>query len=292
MRTMIILAAMLSGCIGGTGGATGGVTSPDKARYLCVGMEQSARFGSCPGCEKDAKRLADLMKSRYGYAGETLISQQATKAAVVEKLRAGINSTPEDGLFLFMYSGHGGQEYLGGKEPSGADRADEYLCLYDSHMLDDEIWDIVSKCNGRVFLYFDACHSATMYRGVKSDMCKGDEDLKAMPLAVNPNDMVMSSGFKFDPSKAKVPVAKAMSVRDDPSPRILCWSGCKESEYSYGGSSGGTLTTAVLMKWKPNVSYGALWENVRSWVVRMQSDQRPVQTFIGKGFSENTEAFK
>jgi len=258
------------------------------ATYLCVGMERSARFGSCPGCKKDAEVLSSIMDG-LGYTGDTLVSEKATKANVEKMLRNGVSSTQEGGLFLFFYSGHGGQEYLGGKEPDGADRQDEYLCLYDTHMLDDEIWEIVSSCKGRVFLYFDACHSATLYRSVASDLSAirgGDAR------ALSARCVMWSSGFTFDPSDFVQ--AGALSVDSSGravSSRILCWSGCREAEFSYGASAGGVMTRAVVRNWKPGVSYDGLWTLVYSDVQREQKDQHPVQTSLGALFT-GMEAFK
>ena len=298
MKMLMLSAAIVAGCVGGgSSPEQANAASVEGVRYLCVGMEYSARFGDCPGCEVDAKRLSSLLSDKYGYAGDLLISEKAKKSEVVAKLKAGIESTPENGLFLFLYSGHGGQEYIGGQEPDGADGADEYLCLYDTYMLDDEIWSIVSKCRGRVFLYFDACHSATMYRSVRSELkIKAEEKGKAKALGMYPmksEDMIQSKGFTFRPENF---VTATASTLDGDSPRsavrLLCWSGCKEAEYSYGGSTGGTLTTAVVYNWKKGKTYEALWEAARSWVVRMQPGQNPVQTYVGSGFPSNTEAFK
>lgn len=286
MKAMIVAAAMLSGCIG-AGSGQPQIQTPAKASYLCVGMETSKRFGSCPGCELDAKRLTSLMKTCLGYDGKTLISGQATKSAVVDALKKGIEDTPEDGLFLFFYSGHGGQEYLGGKEPDGADRADEYLCLYDTHMLDDEIWEIASKCRGRVFMYFDACHSATMYRSVAA--ASGLKKGVASAMSANPEEFIKSKGFTFRPDRFVG--AQALDGASAKSPRILCWSGCKEEEYSYGGNSGGALTIAVIRNWKKDMSYGDLWDKARKDVNKSQPTQHPVQTSVG-AFKPSVEAFR
>lgn len=311
MKSLILAASVLSGCFGaGSGNNTqtvqtsqpAQVSEPSKVSYLCVGMEKSQRFGSCPGCEMDARHMNALMKERYGYKGDILISEQATKAAVVEKLKAGLDGTGEDGLFLFFYSGHGGQEYLGGKEPDGADRMDEYLCLYDSHMLDDEIWDLVCRCKGRVFLYFDACHSATMFRTVKKPVNPDVEvvvDVKERAKALGFNDrgflveaedLVHSSGFTFRPDRHIV--ARALSGERGSNPRLLCWSGCKEIEYSYGGSRGGYLTLCVLNGWKKGCTYGELWEKASNGVKDMEPTQNPVQTYVGAGFTPDMEAFR
>ena len=307
MKSLILAASVLSGCFNSgnvtqttqpTGPADGGA----KVSYLCVGMEKSQRFGECPGCEIDAKHLSALMSQIFGYKGDTLISEQATKAAVVSKLKDGIEGTGEDGLFLFFYSGHGGQEYLGGKEPDGADRMYEYLCLYDYHMLDDEIWDIVSKCKGRVFLYFDACHSATMFRTVRKPVNPDVEVDVVVPktgkalgfndrgLLVDTEDLVRSSGFTFRPDRHIV--ARALSGDRGSNPRLLCWSGCKEIEYSYGGSRGGFLTICVLNGFKKGISYGDLWTRAHDAVKAMEPSQNPVQTYIGGGFTPDMEAFR
>jgi hypothetical protein len=252
-------------------------------------MEHSGRFGDCTGCELDARRLTNMIKAQ-GYSGETLVSDKATKSDVVKKLKAGIESTPEDGLFMFFYSGHGGQEYLGGKEPDGSDRQDEYLCLYDTYMMDDEIWDIVSKCRGRVFLYFDACHSATMYRSVKYELAAKKDPRKASALAVNPDEIQRANGFTFRPEKFIK--ASAMGLEGArPSARILCWSGCKEEEYSYGGNKGGTLTICMLANWKSGITYDALWSKTRANVLEYQPGQHPVQTVVGD-FQKSAEAFR
>lgn len=289
MKSLIIIAAVISGCFNSAIGPSYGSTS-----YLCVGMERSARFGECPGCALDAKRLSNLMANEFGYAGEVLISEQATKDVVVSKLKEGIERTPADGLFLFFYSGHGGQEALGGKEPDGADRKDEYLCLYDKHMLDDELWEIISKCKGRVFLYFDACHSATMYRSVAAeirDIVKGENPGTAKAMVIKGSDLITSKGFLFSPGKFVK--ARALSADGAKSPSgILCWSGCEETEYSYGSSSGGTMTSAVMYGWKKGRTYKSLWDSTSRLVESMQPGQNPVQTYIGTGFKDGMEAFK
>ena len=292
MKTLVFAAALIAGCINGnTPTPEPQVRTPAvQATYLCVGMESSARFGACPGCKKDAESISALMEDKFGYTGTTLISEKATKAAVVQKLKEGLAATPEDGLFLFFYSGHGGQEYLGGQEQTGSDQPDEYLCLYDSHMLDDEIWYLVSACRGRVFLYFDACHSATMYRSVSSELrIKATDPNVAVALGVSEKDMVKSKGFAFHPERF---VTGSALSNGKNAVRLLCWSGCKEAEFSYGGSGGGVLTLSVVGNWKPGCTYGTLWDAALRRVQVQQPGQNPVQTFVGGGFTTSTEAFK
>lgn len=240
-----------------------------EARFLCVGMEYSQRFGACPGCELDAKRLSALLGSHYAYQGKTLISGEATKARVVSELKKGVEDTPENGLFLFMYSGHGGCERLGGSEPDGATQEDEFLCLYDNYMLDDEIWEIVSKCRGRVFMYFDACHSETMYRSVSVPLIKDVGSAMSVK-------MVKTSGFMFRP--------RASAMSNGNHIRMMCWSGCREFEYSYGSRAGGVMTNVLMNRWVKGKTYGSLWNDVLRGVGESRPDQHPVCTVMGGGF--------
>ncbi len=283
--------------------ADGGKAQYDaKISYLCVGMETSRRFGECPGCAKDAKVMTSILSDKLGYSGTTLISEEATKSKVVSLLKEGVARTPADGMFIFTYSGHGGQEQLGGNEPDGADRADEYLCLYDTYLLDDALWEIVSRCKGRVFMYFDCCHSATMYRSVRSEidekLCTPavlmlDEDGNPVPYRTSEN-LVKSKGFTFKvPKRRVVTVSRdGVSSEDGDGLRLLCWSGCKEDEYSYGSYFGGTLTSAVEKHWKKGIPYEKLWEDVSKSVRDEQPGQTPVKTNVGCRFEEHVGAFQ
>lgn len=310
MKKLMVAVVAIAGMIGCFEIKQNGIHGDDEpveartnapATYLCVGMEFSSRFGSCPGCALDARNMAYLFSKEYGYSGKVLISGEATKYAVVKALMEGVMATPEDGMFIFCYSGHGGQEYLGGYEPGEADKPDEYLCLYDSYLLDDAIWDILSRCKGRVFMYFDACHSATMYRSVSSELKVGGltPENGAASMYVQPDgsiamamsaELVSSKGFTFN--IPDLTSARAMSADAATTPRVMCWSGCKEVEYSYGGATGGVMTRSLLVRWRKGMKYGELWESVVNGVQAAQPTQHPVMTIIGDGFSTDMEAFK
>jgi hypothetical protein len=70
---------------------------------------------------------------------------------------------------------------------------------------------------------------------------------------------------------------------------MLCWSGCLEAEYSYGGKNGGVMTNAMLSRWKNGMSYKDLWGYVTKDVTKLQPTQHPKSTQYGGGF---VEAFK
>ena len=111
----------------------------------------------------------------------------------------------------------------------------------------------------------------------------------ATALALNENAFVESKGFTFNPEKFVR--ATPLEVTTRSSPRILCWSGCKEEEYSYGGNNGGTLTISVIRSWTEGISYDSLWDKAYQGVNKSQPTQHPVVTSIGN-FQTSAEAFK
>ena len=249
-----------------------------SSNVVCVviGMETSQRFGACPGCKKDSDGITALLRSKYGYPVKLLQSEAATRTAVINTIIAAADSVPADGLFILYYSGHGGQENLADwstSEPEGADKDDEYLCLYDDYLLDDEIWELLNRCKGRVFCGFDACHSATMFRSIGPEIAQRAG--KAVPLA---SYLVKSSG-RFNLKPRALPLGTE-------SFRMLCWSGCQEREYSYGGTFGGVMTNAILENWDRDDTYKSLWTKVETAVRLEQPTQHPQQTQYGTGFDK------
>ena len=256
MKALILAAAMVAGCINEN------TTTPElpvptpavQATYLCVGMESSARFGACPGCKKDAESLSALMADKFGYTGTTLISEKATKAAVVQKLKEGLEATPEDGLFLFFYSGHGGSDKFWDTGADETDGKDEFYCLYDTYLRDNEMWRLISKAKGRVLLINDCCHSQSLFH---APSCRGITMKKCDPLA------------------ATHTAPGTISMQ--------CWSGCPDNTYSYGSSTGGQFTNTLLKYFHPAKTYDYLWEEIER-DANLQRFEEVQRTVMGTGF--------
>lgn len=241
---------------------------------VVIGMETSQRFGSCPGCEKDSSLMAKLFRDAYGYPVTLLQSEQATRVNVILAIQDAIRKTPEDGLFILYYSGHGGQELLNAyntEEPEGADKEDEYLCLYDTYLLDNEIWQLITRCKGRVFCCFDACHSKTMFRSVLPEFCLRQG--WGQPMGIS--NVRSRGGFNLKPMA--IPLGNG-------SFRMLCWGGCQEAEYSYGSTFGGVMTNKILNNWKKDRTYRQVWDLVVQAVTAERPTQHPAATQYGSGF--------
>ena len=230
----------------------------DVKRYaLTIGMENSRRFGSCPGAKHDSLQMKRLLKDRCEWF-EYLSDSTATKEAVKKTMTMLIDAVPEDGIFILTYSGHGGSDRFADTHDE-KDGKDEYLCLYDTYLKDDDIWEMVTKCKGRVFLFFDCCHSETMFRAPlvpPEDLLKEPEDVCGM----GARDAVITTS----------PVD------------MLVWSGCPDSTYSYGDNAGGLFTNALMKALTAgNESYKDIWSFIKKDKGLSQYTQKPQQTVLG-----------
>lgn len=219
---------------------------------VVVGMENSKFAGSCPGAKYDSERMYDLI-SQYSADVTLLQDSAATKSAIVAAMQRGV-AKAGDGLFVLYYSGHGGSEPFPDTGLEETDGSDEFLCPWDTYLRDNEIWSIISKSQGRVYLLFDCCHSRTMFRSPT---------------------MTFSTAL---PVRATWTESGSFSMQ--------CWSGCPDNTYSYGSDTGGKFTNSFLKHFKDGMTYDELWKKMEADtdLRRYEVIQR---TLIGKSFGGN-----
>lgn len=222
-------------------------TTTTNDTYTIVAGVENGYAGKCDGCLLDAKRMKEIL-SPYSKTLTYLTDKNANRQAVVNALTEGVKHD----LCIFFYSGHGGsvKTYTDKAEVDGHD---EYLCLYDRELLDNDIWNIIKNAKGRVFLMFDCCHSGTMFRA---------------PITFIRQRMKLSATSK---------------ISDNIS--MICFSGCPDNTYSYGGSDGGEFTNAILRHFDANKSYDELWKAIESDKVLMKYEQVQ-RTLMGKSFGQ------
>lgn len=224
-------------------------TSIGKTSAVIIGMEKSKFAGNCTGAQIDSSRMYMLIK-QYTDDVVLLQNEKATKSAVVNAMT---KSVANSDLCIIFYSGHGGSEPFADTGIEEKDGKDEFLCLYDTWLKDNDIWKIISKSKGRILLMVDACHSETMWR---------------------------SPGFKM-----LVPLSWDNKIEESNGFSMLCWSGCPDNTYSYGSSSGGQFTNALLRNFTKGMTYAQLWERIKSDKT-LREFENPQSTAIGSGFEQ------
>lgn len=217
---------------------------------VTVGMENSKFAGACPGAGIDAERMTKLLGA-YATHLKAFSSETATKVAVTKAMKEAAANAE---LFIFYYSGHGGSEPFYDTGAEETDGKDEFLCLYDTWMTDNEVWAIIKNCKGRFLMINDCCHSQTMFR---------------QPIC-------------FDLDK----YAKAMRATHTESGPInmQCWSGCPDDTYSYGSSTGGKFTNTLLKYFDARKTYEYLWNEIES-DKSLQQYEAVQRTLMGDSFT-------
>lgn len=120
--------------------------------YVVVaGVANYKNISSLRLCEKDAKAIAEVYKTRTKYV-VLLTGKYATKDAILKRLKSQFSTAKPEDMVVFMFSGHG---YQGG------------ICPYDMSSKDlttgvtyKEIQTIMRSCKAkRKVIIADACYS-------------------------------------------------------------------------------------------------------------------------------------
>jgi hypothetical protein len=151
---------------------------------VCVGInefEHLPKSSWLQGCANDARDLAGLLQSHYGFdAGDIsmLLDSQATKENVVAQLTSLLDraAAGEVRHVVFTFSSHGTQ--IPDNNDDEADRLDEAFACYDINntgdswdpatvISDDELFALFARLPDGVLMevVLDTCHSGT---GLKS----------------------------------------------------------------------------------------------------------------------------
>jgi hypothetical protein len=125
--------------------------------------------GELCGCEPDAIDMKEIA-IKQGLNVEVLLTKDATRDAVLNKLDDLAKKLKSGDLLVVSYSGHGGQ--IPDQNGDEADGLDETWCLYDGELLDDELHGAWMKFQDgvRILALSDSCHSGTVLKMKKIDM--------------------------------------------------------------------------------------------------------------------------
>jgi hypothetical protein len=123
-----------------------------------------------PLTDEDATKLEQTLRSQglLNPASVTLTNAEGTLAGVRRAFASVAAQAGPDDVFLFFYSGHGGQE-RGQTSATEPDGMDETLTLYDGDLTDDELGRLFGTVRARLSLaVLDSCFSGGFERDVVS----------------------------------------------------------------------------------------------------------------------------
>ena len=228
-------------------------TTQNDTYAIIIGVE-NGYAGKCDGCLLDAKNMKNIIEP-YASSLIYLPDNKATVSTVTKYLTEAVQHE----LCILFYSGHGGSTPTS-SDKTEADGYDEFLCLYDRGLMDNDVWNIIKNAKGRVMLMFDCCHSQSMFRSVQP--------------------------FNFSRQLRKLSATHNVSGNID----MICWSGCPDDTYSYGSSTGGELTNTIRKYFNKNLTYDQLWNKIESDKT-LQKYEKVQRTLMGKNFG-STKIFQ
>jgi len=257
-----------------------------RRRSLHIGLNQvdpgqyGGWAGALSGCVNDANAMRDVAVSR-GFESQLLIDENATIAALRDRLDAAAAQLDAGDFFFLTYSGHGGQVAdVSGDEP---DEFDETWCLYDTELVDDSLFGALCtfKRGVRVFVMSDSCHSETVIRGPRPRARVAERPGHKPQLApleatyaefTKNRDVYAAQRTWWEP--------RSMVPRDSDANVVLI-SGCQDQQTSLDGPVHGVFTTAFLAVW--NSDYRKSYQELRDDIVYAvdNSDQTPGIFYYG-----------
>jgi metacaspase-1 len=256
--------------------------------------------GELAACEFDAHDMTALATSR-GMKASKLIRKQATRKAVLEGIRKA-SSTLQSGDFFFMtFSGHGGQvDDITGEED---DKKDETWCLWDSQLIDDELYLELAKfaAGVRVLVLSDSCHSGTVTRAAPPPEEMGLRK-RLMPRAVALRTYAQHKKF-YDDMQTDIAKAAGKAKFTDPDAAlaalsvqshrvqavvkrfkaaVILISGCQDNQSSYDGDQNGAFTGQMLATWNNGRFQGNYAKLHAQVVAAMPARQTPNLFLLGQ----------
>jgi hypothetical protein len=247
--------------------------------------------GDLIACEADAHDMAQIARSR-GFSTSTLLTKNATRAAVTQAIRSYAESLAAGDIFMLAYSGHGGQ--LPDLNRDEDDGEDETWCLFDGELLDDELHSgFAAFAPGvRVLVFSDSCHSGTVVKvayyaasggdsyaaRAARDLAGGDEPrFRAMPAAIALRTYQANQAM-YDP------ILKDRQLRESRArvkASVLLVSGCQDNQFSADGTFNGLFTGTLKRVWNGGKFKGTYRTFRNRIVTRMPPDQTPNYFTVG-----------
>jgi hypothetical protein len=252
--------------------------------------------GKLNACEYDAKDMKSLA-ANSGYQTKTLMTEAATRENVTSTIKAIAKKAKAGDIFFLSFSGHGGQvSDVNGDEVDGKD---ETWCLFDSQLLDDELYRLYASFPSgvRIIILSDSCHSGTVTRAAFTrDVTSGVQAAVMLTSEAFNSFQLSRSRYRFMPAgksvetysknekfytavqkKGKLPGMKAS---------VQLISGCQDNQFSLDGDYNGLFTGTLLQIWGNGSFDGNYRSFHRAISKRMPPTQSPKHYSYGPDYDD------
>jgi hypothetical protein len=227
---------------------------------LLAGVKDESTGGL--GCEHDVDHMEKVISSAGRYAFNILKTEQATASAILTGIESAARTLVADDMFIFYFSGHGGQI----PDVNEADGQDDTLCTYASEIVDKELaqrW-VEFAAGVRIVMLSDCCHSGTNQGLAGMSAIQETTPVRAMKNAIKPMNFT-----------GKIPRMNA---------QLIHFGACRDDQTS-AAHLGGLFTMALCTIWnngKFSGTYQQFYEAIKDCIIGAGYPQEPQFNFYGK----------
>lgn len=225
-------------------GEPGARPTSGTRRALCVGIDEypTAPLG---GCVADARLWRETL-SRHRFAEiQTLFNGEATREAILDRLRALVSASREGDVVVFQFAGHGTQARdLTGDEADGdTPGLDEAICPHDFSdgrlLIDDDLAEVFRAAPAGVGItcFIDCCHSGTITRFGAGGPAGATSGERARFLKLTPEQMAAHLRFRRGLGRSRT-----TSHRGPQEMREVVFSACRSDEVALESNGNGHFT--------------------------------------------------
>lgn len=217
--------------------------------------------GQLTACEADAHAMLNLATNE-GFTPELMLTQDATRGAVVDHIKKAACDLKAGDMFLFTVSAHGGRipDFNRDEDHDGDIMMDETLCLYDFQIADDELYMLWSEFRAgvRVLMVPDTCHSGSMARmgpmptHLFGRAVDAGPATRAMPRYIEERVWRANEAAYRTASKSYSALKESVMMSPLSSPiqaSVLNLGACKDEQFAMDGAQNGAFTGALLDIW-------------------------------------------
>jgi hypothetical protein len=236
--------------------------------------------------------------SQQGFAAGMLLTQRATRQAVLRQVRRAADLLEDGGFFWISFSGHGGQvPDRNGDEPDGLD---ETWCLYDGQLIDDELTTELTcfRRGVRVLVTTDCCHSGVVARELPSGSAPRKR-VRMMPPSVAQRTYEAHSAFydglqrsasgtRAAPADPDAALARVVALSPTTPPAtsfdaaVIFLAGCQDNQLAEESDEHGLFTERLLQVWNDGRFRGSYKTLRARLVASMPPTQTPLLLTLGE----------
>lgn len=267
-----------------------------KVFALLVGIDRYS-FKPLNECVNDSKKIEDYLNSVKDRCDEVLIetlyNEQATKNAIVDKIKSHLYKANDEDVALFYYSGHGALESTDGLFPEEHDGTLD--CLVPFSKTNTSSSDLLANKELRYFFHnmphhphlisvIDSCHSGNIVRSYVEESVDDHSAIRRLSgvFPPRPYDQFLFAGDTSVENRSN-----GSLTLDIPYKNSIHLAACLSSESSWEDSRGGVFTNYLLQllhATNGNLTYLDIARWSKMTLLKMTSKkQTPKVTVQGKG---------